>query len=472
MMVEYSLFLKAMRTSFVYTFLVLIFCNMVACKKTGFNTDPNASVTFSTDELNFDTVFTSVGSVTQSFKIFNNNDQKLRLDEIKLMGVNSSFKINVDGLPGTTFHQVEIEPEDSIYVFVSVNVPPDANPSSFEIKDSIQVRYNGRMRQVNLTAQAQNARFLRNVLVTTDTTWTADLPIVIFGQLTVQESATLTILPGSRIFCHADAPLIVDGNIQANGTLNQKIIFRGDRLDEPYKNFPAGWPGFVFNSLSLGNSLVHCEIRNAYQAITAAPVSEVFLDKCIIDNAYDAGIIASNAFITAENTLITNCGSNVVLLGGGGYSFTHCTLASFGNLYIQHKKPVLTISNFISGQQPNNLTCNFTNNIMWGEGGVVDNEIVVQRHSNTTGNFTVSFDGLLYKNKTALAGPGITLAGNILLSQNPQFDTIDVSKNRYRFNLAATSPAIDKGKPTPVINDIDDHLRDNNPDLGCYEFKP
>jgi hypothetical protein len=33
------------------------------------------------------------------------------------------------------------------------------------------------------------------------------------------------------------------------------------------------------------------------------------------------------------------------------------------------------------------------------------------------------------------------------------------------------SPAIDKGIPGPVTTDLDDMLRNNPPDLGCYEKK-
>ena len=102
------------------TFFVLLLA--VSCSKTSFITSQDASVGFSADTLHYDTVFTTTGSVTQSFKIFNLNNQKLRLSELKLMGgVSSAFKMNVDGSPGTTFSEIELEPNDSIYVFVTVS---------------------------------------------------------------------------------------------------------------------------------------------------------------------------------------------------------------------------------------------------------------------------------------------------------------------------------------------------------------
>ena len=76
--------------------LILIsFVFLFACKKESFITSPDARVTITADSLKYDTVFTTTGSVTQSFKIINENDQKLRISSLKLMGGNSSaYKIN------------------------------------------------------------------------------------------------------------------------------------------------------------------------------------------------------------------------------------------------------------------------------------------------------------------------------------------------------------------------------------------
>ena len=76
-----------------------------------------------------------------------------------------------------------------------------------------------------------------------------------------------------------------------------RVYFRGDRLDEPYKDFPASWPGIYFRSTSKDNVFNYAVIKNAYQAIAAQDPSpnanpKVTLNECIIDNAYDAGIIA------------------------------------------------------------------------------------------------------------------------------------------------------------------------------------
>lgn len=124
-------------------------------------------------------------------------------------------------------------------------------------------------------------------------------------------------------------------------------------MDEPYKDFPGSWPGIIFNTSSKDNVLNYAVIKNAYQAIALQDPSsnanpKLTLNECIIDNAYDAGIIALNSSIKAVNSLISNCGKNIFLIKGGTYDFSHCTAVTYANRFIEHKAPVLLLSNFIS----------------------------------------------------------------------------------------------------------------------------
>ena len=126
---------------------------VTSCKKEGFISSADASLVLSKDTIKFDTVFTSTGSITQSIKIINNNNQKLLLSKIKLMGGNNScFKININGANSTELSDVEIDSNDSIYIFVSVNINPNNSNLLFLIRDSISIQYNGNERFVQLEA--------------------------------------------------------------------------------------------------------------------------------------------------------------------------------------------------------------------------------------------------------------------------------------------------------------------------------
>ncbi len=387
-----------------------------------------------------------------------------------MRGVSSPFNINVNGTATTTALDIEIAAHDSIYVFVNVSIDPSAENIPFVIRDSISITYNGNEKFVQLEAWGQNAHFLRNKEVVTDEVWDNDLPYVILGYLYVAENATLRLDKGVRIHSHADAPIVVDGTLVATGAKEamDRVYFTGDRLDDPYALYPASWPGIYFRSSSKGNELYYTVIKNAYQAIVAeAPATDanpkVRLEQCIIDNSYDAGILAIGSSIEATNTLISNCGKNIQLLRGGDYNFTHCTVTSYSNNYIPHKDPVLTVNDTEAGIA---TTAFFRNCIFWGEGGAIEEEVALQR--NTAHAFSVNFDQVLWKATTTPANA--TVLPGIVINQAPLFDSIDVFRQHYNFRLRDNSPAVNAGTATAITLDLDGNLRPVGlPDLGCYE---
>jgi hypothetical protein len=454
--------------------LSLVALSMCSCQKNSFITNKSAIVSFSSDTLFFDTVFTSLGSITEPVKIINANDQKLRLSDVKLMGGSQSyFSINIDGTPGPEQSDIELEARDSLYIFVAVRINPTIANLPFVIQDSIAVSFNGNQQFIQLQAWGQNANFLRNQTIRSNTTWNSSLPYVILGGLQVDTNATLTIPKGCRVYLHADAPLLIDGSLLVQGEDSSRVSFQGDRLDEPYKDFPGSWPGIYFRATSVNNSLQYAVIKNAYQgivaelpAINASP--KVVLNECIIDNAYDAGILGDQSSIQATNCLVSNCAKNIEIGDGGSYQFTYCTVASYSNEFLPHTQPVLYISNYAlqgSTTVMADLTANFTNCIFWGDFGTVDDEVVVSRQGGNI--FSLNFSNCLWKVKNAPAGVN---AINIIANIDPLFDSVNTSRNFYDFHLKAGSPAVDKGVATATTIDLDGKQRTSGPpDLGCYE---
>ncbi len=464
-----------MKTTSILSIIILLILN--SCKKDTFITTSDARVTITADTLKFDTVFVTSGSTTQYFIIKNDNNQKLKVSSVKLLGGNSSlFKINVDGIVGPEIQNIEIDAKDSIYVFVQVNVNQNANNLPFVIRDSININYNGNNKLVQLEAWGQNAHFFRNRAITTNEIWNNDLPYVILGSLFVDVNKTLTINNSCRIYVHADAPIVVDGTLQINGLkdTSNRVYFRGDRLDEPYKDFPASWPGIFFRATSKDNVLNYAVIKNAYQALGVQDPSpnanpKLTLNECVIDNAYDAGIISINSSITARNCLISNCGKNVAIYKGGSYSFQHCTMVTYSNSYQLHRNPSVTLANFITINNvpaPADLNAIFRNCIIWGENGIVDDEVVTVK--NNAAAFNVNFQNNLWKVTTS---PANVIATGIINNQTPQFDSINVSEKYYDFRLKSTSPAKDAGVVTAIALDLDGKPRSVGirPDLGCFE---
>lgn len=461
---------------FLFLAAVVLSITSNSCKKDSFISSADALLRTSTDSLKYDTVFTTAGSITKSFKIINENNQKLRLSRVKLMGgTASSFKMNVDGIATTEASNLDIEANDSIYVFVSVTINPNATNLPFIVSDSILINYNGNNRYVQLQAFGQNANFLRNRVITGNITWTNNLPYVILGSIRIDTTASLTIQPGCRIYSHADAPFIVDGTLIVNGTKTDNVVFTGDRLDDIYKDLPASWPGIYFRGNSKDNVMTFAVVKNAYQAIVAEKPSisanpKLVLHQCVIDNAYDVGIFCVNSSLLADNSLVSNCGNNIVLSYGGNYNFTHCTVATFSNNYILHKNPVLNVSNFAFQNGvtvTSDLNAVFRNNIFWGDEGFVTNEAIVNKQGANA--FNVLFEKNLYR--VANDPANSTLNSNIK-NQNPTFDSIDVSKRVFDFRVTknSTAPGINAGIATGFPKDLDDKNRSVGlPDMGCYE---
>lgn len=448
-------------------FLFIFFAFTISCKKTSFITSSDALLFTSIDTLHFDTVFTGTGSVTQSFKIFNPNEQKLLISNIQLAGGdNSSFKINVDGSPGANFSNIEIAPNDSIYVFVAANINHNATNLPFLVQDSLQINYNGNIHWVQLDAYGQKAHFLRSTIVTKDTSWNNDLPVVILGPLTINQDKTLTISKGVHVYCHADAKIFVNGSLHINGEVSERATFTGDRLDDYYKDLPGSWQGIIFSESSENNIINYADFKNAKDAITVNGLSgnttKLNLNAGIISNASSSGIQSNHSSINAVNCLIYNCGSNIQIMAGGNYNFTNCTVAGYSTNFVSHSNPVLNISNADSTNQIFSLNVDFINSIFYGEEGIVTDEIAVQQSGNTP--FILNFENDLYKGNSPIGN-----FVNCLQNVDPLFANIDVGKNEFDFHLQPGSPCINTGKKIAITTDLDGTSRDANPDIGCYE---
>lgn len=453
--------------------VVLLLC-LGACRKMEIMTAGPESVRCLADTVRFDTVFTTAGSATAGFLILNLEDRPVQIPSIRLAGcVSSMFQINIDGVPGPAVRDIRIEARDSIYAFVTVRVNPDQSTNPFLVRDSLVVELGSRNQTIILEAWGQNARFLRNTVITRDTRFDRRLPYVILGGLQIAKDSRLTVEAGSRIYLHADAPIVVDGSLITEGTVAEPVLFTGDRLDEGYRNLPASWPGIYLRTNSVDNRLTHARILNAYNGIVAeGPTGngrpKLTLDRTVIDQAYEAGIVGSGSSIEAENCQVTNCGRNILLLKGGQYLFRHCTVASFSNAMIPHKYPVFSVQNWDSTRQGVTtwpISVQIDNSILWGDEGTVEQEIFTSRRGANP--FQVSIRHVLFR------GPGDPAHATVIngiRNQAPQFDSINTAKRYFDYRIQKkASPAVNKGIPGLINRDLDDKTRDGQPDLGAYE---
>ena len=175
------------------------------CKKNQFLTT-GGSISFNVDSVSFDTVFTTVGSVTQQFLIKNENNKWITLSNIKLQSGNSSmFRMNIDGVPTKDMSNIDIAPNDSLWVFVAVTVNPTAVDAPFVIEDTIVATLNGNTKKLPLQAYGQNAIYLKDSVLQGNIIFTKNKPYVIINSVLIDSTSSLTINAGTRIYMHARA---------------------------------------------------------------------------------------------------------------------------------------------------------------------------------------------------------------------------------------------------------------------------
>ena len=285
-------------TRLKFPLLILIALLFAACNKDeDLNFETNAKLSFSTDSILFDTVFTAIGSTTRRLKIYNKNPNAILINNIKLSGGNSSsFSLNINGQAASTLDLVKINGNDSINVFVKININPSTQNLPFLVQDSILLYFNGNKERIPLVAYGQNANFIVNQRIKQNTTWNSKLPYIIYQSVSIEEDANLTIAPGTRLFFHSNASMNIKGTLIANGTKKDSIVFTSDRLEKIYADEPGQWNGIHFYPSSQNSQINYAIIKNGVAGITADSLSlnsnpKLLLTNTIIKNMEVVGFL-------------------------------------------------------------------------------------------------------------------------------------------------------------------------------------
>ncbi|MCB9360964.1 MAG: hypothetical protein H6587_06110 [Flavobacteriales bacterium] len=477
----------------LFIFIALLTIVSFSCRKDDVITDASAQLSFSTDTLIIDTVFTTIGSTTKRLMVYNKNNSKINISSISLDGgASSQFRINVDGASGNIHKDIEIEANDSLFIFIEVTIDPNAVNDLFIVKENLRFITNGNNQSVALVAWGQDAHyFVANqfssglpplVYLDKDTsagalnvTWPNDKPYVIYGgYLTLDGNDKLTIDKGVRIHLHNNSGLWVykGGNIIINGTKDEPVTFQGTRLDYGFQDKAGQWDRIWINEGSVDNVFNYVTIKNAYIGIqaetlpfepnTALSTNKLILNNCEIHNSSAVGVLATNYQIDSENSLITNCGQyNLLVTGGGKYNFNHTTIANYWPDGTR-QTPAVFMQNYytdINGatQVRNIDSALFKNCIIYGN---TDNEFATEVLSPGAINFNVNYSVIKTNNLTPAGS-----FDNIQLNLSPNF--IDTENHDY--HIGGGSSAINNGIATAVTTDHDGVTRNNPPDVGAYE---
>lgn len=481
--------------------LGLLLYSIQSCQSDEISTASEIPLSFSLDTLRFDTVFTEAGSATRFFKIFNELDQAIEIDEIKLDDNSGFFRLNIDGIAGPVQQNVRIEANDSIYVFAEVTIDPDLplSISPFIIEDIISIQANQSQYQLRLEAWGQNAYYIPNRESQSQVNyiscdlgqwrWDDPRPYVIYGSLLI-DSCEVIIPAGQSVYVHGGIAInelgvyndglivfLPNASLKTEGTVEEPVRFLSDRLEPEFQGQSGQWAGIIFTSGSRNNELKNTKIKNAITGISVDSTSFLRMEECEISNTSGNALTASHASIYAQNCLFyDNLGNNVSLNYGGGYIFNYCTFVSIDN-----QETAVSANNFkcsdplCQGQiLVNGLYTEFNNCIIVGnetdEISFLDitNGDQPQSFVYNFSNSIVTVDELLDPD----AFPNFfDNCEDCLNVESPNELFIDL--DNYDLHLDTMSIAIDIGKEIiPIYTDLDGNSRQvDQPDIGCYEFQ-
>ena len=507
----------------MWRILILVFVLFIAfesCTEDVFEAEPTTGeLVFSKDTVYLDTVFSNISSSTRTFKVYNRSNDFLRIPTVKLAnGSESFYRLNVNGQSGKSFENIEILPKDSIYVFVEATI--DFSKVSDPLyEDEVVFDQGDIIQEVQLVTLVQDAHFLypkrdangiketivwgiddngdeirvEGFYLEGDAVWNNDKPYVVYGYAGVNVGNSLTMEKGAQIHFHENSGLLVEKNasLKIEGTLDQKVVIQGDRLEPFYENVAGQWGTIWLKAGSRENRINHALIKNNIIGILMDSVSggsepALQIDNTEIYNTSNFGLLGRATHISGSNLVIGNNGqSSLACTIGGTYNFKHSTFGNFWSGGIR-ELPAVLINNFQqTGSDggsvvtiPNDLVAaNFTNCIIEGNQNI---EFILQKDDGAAFNFKFKNNLLRFNDNGSVTGDPLydfedtSLYEDNIFNGEADFKNVDQNELMVGENSDGIDQA-DLQAAQRVPFDLLGINRIDSPDIGAYQhmiFEP
>ena len=479
------------------------------CKPREEELQTSGNLEFSADTVKFDTVFTTLTTITKRLWVHNRNNKGVNVSLVSLeKPVGSSYTLVINGDLKQTANDLFIRGQDSLLILVRAKLPDNGQNTAakdYVLEEKLNFVTNGNQQHVLLRSFGQNIYLHEGTYLPCGAVWRNDRPHVLYGTVGVRQNCTLTIRPGTRVYAHAGGALLVQGTLRVNeptdfaptdtvSATNRNIVrFTGDRQEAQYATAPGQWTGIVFDATSHNNLLRYALVQNAsigvllYNPDNLVSQPDVTIQNSVIryisssssfagalsSLGKSAGVLSIAGTATITNTLFSDCYEYALLGIGGNYNLNFCTIGNFPATTAVRKTQSLTVTDaYAVNNKPVSYlpTLSVTNSIVWGS---TDDELYFDNYDKYKAQVTVRNSLLktqLYgaatdaPDKPGLAAPALT---NIV-NQDPQF--LRTTKNYYRLN--ATSPAYKRANPVGTVPGFDLlnlPRATATPSLGAYE---
>tara|TARA_R110000850_G_scaffold277086_1_gene422429 strand:+ start:167589 stop:169139 length:1551 start_codon:yes stop_codon:yes gene_type:complete len=507
---------------YIYTLLLFGLVILWSSCRNDFETLPSTgNLEFSKDTVYLDTVFTNIGSSTYTLKVYNRSAEDISIPIVRLgQGESSLYRLNVDGVAGKTFNNVEILAKDSIFIFIETTVDINSFPNdlTFLYTDAIQFDAGSNEQKVELVTLVQDAVFLfperfddgtietlnlgmdaegNDILIEgfflddDHLNFTNEKPYVIYGYAAVPSDKTLTIDAGARVHFHENSGLLVanQATLKVNGTLSadpealeNEVIFQGDRLEPAFEDTPGQWGTIWLTAGSTAHEFNHTTIKNATVGILmdsndGSNNPTLTIKNMQIYNSANVGLLARTGFVDGENLVISNSGQASLFCSlGGRYNFRHSTFANYWNRSFRNF-PAVVLDNSLQVSETEILVAdlveaNFSNCIIYGSEA---REFLLNAEPEAAFNFNFSNSLLKFEDPQGqfADNPLFDFSNsafytNTLFNQDPDF--FDTEANQLFIGEESSANGIgDPATTQEVPLDLLGTPRGQPSDAGAYE---
>lgn len=500
-------------------FILIIIILLSSCRKDFGTIISLGKLEFSKDTVLLNRVFDDISSSTQQFKVYNRSEEAITIPSISLERGNSSFyRLNVDGISGKSFENIDILANDSIYVFVEATVDfEQVTSTDFFYRDAVIFYSGANEQEVTLEALVIDVNLIRpdrteqpdgsfiyeeiilgedpegdkisvrGTLLNGNTTFTKDKPYLIYGYIGVPENATLTINAGTTLYFHYNSGIIVQSgaSLQVDGEFENEVLFEDDRLEPEFEDTAGQWGTIWLRAGSKNNHIDHAIIKNNIIGVLVDSIGNteatLNIKNTQIYNTSNFGILGRETNISGENLVIGNNGlSSLACTIGGTYNFTHCTFANYWKSGFR-QFPSLLINNFFtyvdeSGNEVietrDLIEANFTNCIVDGNQNL---EFILDKVDESSFNY--NFKNCMLKFSTTdnnlLDNPLFDFSDtnvyqNIVLNGFPHFRDVSINDLIIGQDSEAINSA-DINGASMVPFDLLNINRTISPDIGAYQ---
>lgn len=470
--------------------VLFVVCSMLtACSSTdSYGPAGNRTLVFGVEQVDLGTVFAGVPSARKDIWVYNPTGEGIVCSEIRLaQGNQTGFRVNVDGwylgpTSGYRVQDVEIASGDSIRVFVELTSYPSGSDEPVAITDDLIFSLSGGTTQrLPLTASVWDAVEVPSYNITANTTISSEKPMLVKENITVAENATLTIAAGTTLYFDSDAGINVNGTLICEGTAEQNVILRGQRIDNmfdylPYDRVPGQWRGLHFSDSSVGNRLTYTDIHSTFDGIivdqpTDTQAQHLALEQVTIHNCQGYGLLSVGANISLVNTQISNTLNDCLFIDGGSATVNGSTLAQFYPLDAD-RGAALRFSN--GNNALGQMLCQ--NSLITGYA----DDVVMGNRQDNGNDFNYRFENCLLRTVAPAESEQANFVDTELeditdadFGSYHHFLEFDTENLIYDFSLAENSTARGKAnaETCPAI-DRTGLARGDAPDLGAFQYVP